>query len=481
MSDDIGRDAVRGVAWLGGGQLVRQVVGLATTATLARLLTPDDFGLFGMTYIAMEAAQLLTAFGFGAAIVQRQETSQRVLTAALWSNVLLGLVIGLLLVGAGPLLAWYFKREEVALLVIPLSLSMLVATVSVVPQSLLTQRLRFASITQAQVVGSLVAAAAAVGAALSGAGYWSLALQPLVGGLVTGALMARAAAWAPQGWPEFSAVKAMLGFSGNLLGSHLVNWLGRSLPSLILGRQMSASQLAAYGLASGITGAVLTQISAVIVRVLFPTLSALKEEPERLHNAWSQACSGIAITAFPLLAVIIGTAPDFVWVVLGSQWHEAVEPLRWLTAAMALQAVFTTSSTVIMALGRTDWLLKLSVLTTVALGVALLIGVRFGLEGAAIAYALVSGASYLLSAALACKVSGYPLSRLLGSLAPWSLAALVGGLGAWWITSSIDWSPLPRLALSSLVGGAGYVVGLLLLAPRRTLSLVHGIWSRLRP
>lgn len=481
MSEGLGRQAVRGVAWLGGGQLIRQVIGLLTTAVLARLLTPDDFGLFGMSYMAAELAQLLTAFGFGAAIVQRQVESPSILTSAFWANILLGLVIAGVLVACGPLLALYFRRDEVAHLMWPLALNMVVAAAVVVPQAILTQRMHFVSITQAQAVGSVCAAVAAVSAAYLGAGYWSLAIQPMVGGIVTGLMMVRASRWTPRGRPAFEHIREMLGFSTNLMGSHVVGWAGRNMAGMVLGRQLGAAQVAVYGLASGITGAVLTQISSVIVRVLFPTLSVLKDEPQRLHNAWSQSCAGIAVVAFPLLAVIIGVADDFVMVVLGSQWTEAADPLRWLSAAMAFQAVLTTSSTMLMAMGRTDWLLRLSVVTTLALFGGLWLGSQFGVTESALAYSLISTASYLMTTTLACRVCGLPLRRLLGSLLPWAASACVAGLvaqcGVWLLP---DWLPLPRLLVCSLAGGVAYLAMLALVARDRTTSLINSIWKNLR-
>ena len=190
MNEGLGRQAVRGVAWLGGGQLIRQVIGLLTTAVLARLLTPDDFGLFGMSYMAAELAQLLTAFGFGAAIVQRQVESPSVLTSAFWANILLGLIIAGLLVASGPLLALYFRRAR--------SGAPDVAAgpehggrcsrrrTAGHPDPADALRLHHPSTGRGQRV---CAAVAAVTAAYLGAGYWSLAVQPMVGGIVTGLMM----------------------------------------------------------------------------------------------------------------------------------------------------------------------------------------------------------------------------------------------------------------------------------------------------
>lgn len=481
MTQDIGRQAVRGAAWLGSGQLVRQVIGFATTATLARLLSPDDFGLFGMTYVAAEFAQILTAFGFGAAIVQRQVTSPQVLNTCFWFNIGIGIGVGLLLVACGPLLSTYFRRAEIMGLLLPLALNMLVSAAMVVPQAILTQRMQFADMIKAQTLGSLIAAAAAVGAALAGAGYWSLAVQPLVGNLITGSMMMLYARWRPAGRPRRSDVDGMLNFSTNLLASNVITFFGRNMPVLMIGRQLGANALAVYSLASGITGTIIFQVSSVVVRVLFPTLSALKDEPRRLQTAWLRSCSAIAIIAFPTMAGTAAVAGDVVYVILGPQWVASAEPLRILCVAMAVQAVLTTSGTVLMALGRADRLFQIAIATTLATAAALWLGALHGIAGAATGYAVVAVMSYLVTTWLACRQAGLPLRQLLAELAPWALAAVAAGAAMAAAALPLDaWIPIARLAVCGAVGTVVYAASLMLFARARTFDLVSDIVSRLR-
>lgn len=481
MTQDLGAKAVRGVAWLGSGQMVRLAVSFGTSVLLARLLAPSDFGLFTMTYMAAELAQLFAAFGFGSAIIQQQTTKPSVLNSCFWANLAIGLVVGVGLLASGPVLELYFRATGITPLLMPLALNMLLSSGMVVPQSLLTQRLQFKHLTAAQVTGSIAAALATVAAAAAGLGVWSLALQPLVGNLVTGGMMLTYSRWLPARRFDFADIRPLLHFSNNLLAHNFIDFVARNLPVLIIGRVLGAAAVGFYGMATGLTGVVVFQISSVIVRVLFPTLSALKEDARALREAWFKATSAIAVLAWPVMAGAIATAPDLIPVVFGERWSPSIVPFQVLCVLMSVQAVATTSSTVLMALGRADLMLRITVISALAYAVALLFGTQFGVTGVAVGYAAVGVVSLMTSTYVAARQARASFGLLLIDLLPWAWAAIATGLlmaGASYLLR--DQSSVVRLLLCIVVGTIGYPASLWLLARRRTLALYKEIASRLQ-
>ena len=481
MTADLGTRAVRGVAWLGGGQLLRQGIGFITTITLTRLLAPEDFGLFAMTYVAVEFAQLVTNFGFGAAIVQRQVSSPAVLNTCFWLNIMLAAVVAAVMLAGAPALAGYFGRHELSGLMLPLSLNVAISAAMVVPQSLLTMRMQFRQIIMAQTIGSVIAAVVVVTAAAQGLGYWSLALQPMVGSAVTCLAMMVYGRWWPGREMAWREVRGLMDFSGFVLLGSVVSFLARSMPTFVIGRVLGSSALALYGLASGITGTIIYQVSSVIVRVLFPMLSSIKDDPPRLRAAWSRATAGISAVAMPLMAGVAATASDFVFVVLGAQWADAAGPLRYLCVAMAFQSVLTTSGTVLLSLGRARTNFVLSLVGGLGYGLALWLGVQHGLEGAAFGYMLACIGLNLLTTLMACRAARVPALPLLAELAPWAAgaaaAAAAMALVVQWLP---DWLPLARLVAASGAGALVYLAAIALLARERARSLAVDIASRFK-
>lgn len=480
MSDDLGNRAVRGAAWLGGGQFLRQILAIGTQVVLARLLFPDDFGLFAMAFAASEIAQILTDFGLGSAIIQKRTSNAIILATCFWMNLCIGILVAIGLLAASPLLTSYFKQPEIALLLLPLAFNMVVSASMVVPQALLTQRLQFREQTIAQIIGSVAGSICAISVAVSGGGVWALAVQPVAGTLVTGVAYFWFARWLPNRRPRLSSIKSMLTFSTQLLGVSLINTLGRNIHAFILGRLLSSTALGLYNFASGITGTIIFQVSSVIVRVMFPTLSKLQDDPERAGTAWIKASSAIAIISFPAMAGIIAIAPDLVPVVFGEQWIPAIDVLRILCLLMAVQSVLTTSSTVLMAVARTDLLLRNSLYLTPSIAVALLLGVEYGIEGAAVGYSIVNIIAFVVLSIMACRELRMPIIRYYHSLLPWAFAAIVMGAGVTLSALALEHqSPLTRLTSCIVIGMTLYPGILLITARRSTLGLVNDIRSRM--
>lgn len=481
MSADLGTRAVRGVAWLGGGQVLRQGIGFLTTITLTRLLAPDDFGLFAMTFVAVEFAQLITNFGFGAAIVQRQVTSNVVLNTCFWLNILISALISALMLAGAPAMGAYFGRAELEGLMAPLALNVAISAALVVPQAVLTMRLQFRQIIIAQTIGSVVAAVVVVSAAAAGLGYWSLALQPVVGNAVTCVVMMVFCRWRPSWQFAFGEVRGMMDFSGFVLAGSMVGFLGRSMPIFIIGRMLGSSSLALYGLASGITGTIIYQVSSVIVRVLFPTLSIIKDDPPRLRAAWARATSGIAAISLPVMAGVAATAADFVVIVLGAQWADAAGPLRWLCISMAFQSVLTTSGTVLLARGQARLGFMLAVVSAGSYAAALWLGAQYSLEAAAAGYTLASVLVNLGTTWFACRSARIPFVPMLGELVPWVLTAGFAALCMVFVVQALPgWTPVPRLLLAAAVGTVVYVAAVWLVARQRAWALITDIASRFK-
>jgi PST family polysaccharide transporter len=480
VTQDLGRKAVKGVAWLGSGQLIRLVISFGTSVMLARLLAPSDFGLFTMTYMAAEMAQLFAAFGFGSAIIQQQTTKPAVLSSCFWTNLAIGLVVGLGLIASGPIVELYFQAKGITPLLGPLALNMLISSALVVPQSLLTQRLQFKQITTAQVVGSVAAAATAVVASALGMGVWALALQPLVGNLVTGAMALSYSRWLPQWHFEFGDVRPLLHFSNSLLANNFIDFIARNLPVLIIGRVLGAAAVGFYGMATGLTGVVVYQISSVIVRVLFPTLSVLKDDPTAMRGAWFKSTSAIAILAWPMMAGAIAVAPDLLPVVFGPKWAPSIVPFQVLCVLMCVQAVATTGSTVLMALGRADLMLRITLGSTVAYALALWTGAQFSITAVAVAYAMVGIASLVTSVFVASREARVDFVAMLVDLRPWALASAATGL-LMFGSGQLMAGQLPaiRLAACIAVGTLSYPALLWFTARQRSLALYEEVAGRM--
>ncbi|MEW6513529.1 MAG: MOP flippase family protein [Pseudomonadota bacterium] len=396
--------AVRGVLWSGGGQAIKQILQIVTSITLARLLAPQDFGLMGMTMVFISVAQLFADFGIGAAIIQSQTKSRIVLSSSFWANLAIAATLALIIALCAPAIAAFYNNPELTPLIAVAALTMVLAGISVVPLSILGRDMRFADLTKSQVAGTLCGSTAAIALAWSGFGVWSLVAQPIVGSSVVLAMVMKQVGWLPSLEFSLSSITQHMRFGGGVLGANLITYVQRNTDSLLIGKYLGSGPLGYYQMAYQLMLFPLQQVSSVMVRVLFPTLSQLQHDLPRLRSAYLKAISAIALITFPMMMGLFAVAEDFIIVVLGEKWLPMLPVLQILAWVGMMQSVATTVGTIYLSVGAIRKAFLLSLGTTPLLVGALIAGLPWGIQGVAISYALISFSIFYLTLFLAFRL-----------------------------------------------------------------------------
>jgi PST family polysaccharide transporter len=424
-TSSLGIAAARGVFWTGGGQALRQVIQLIASVALARLLTPDDFGLLGMTLVFMGVAQLFADFGIGAAIVQSSQVDRIVLSSCFWANAGVALVVSLLLALASPLAGAFYGDPRVVPLLLVLSSSLILSGVTVVPRATLLRDMAFAQVAKAQVVGSLAGAVAAVTMAWLGLGVWSMVMQPIVGSAVTILLVMAYAGWIPRLEFSWHRIRDLAGFSAGVLGSDLLNFANRNADTLLVGRYLGSGQLGYYSMAYQLMLYPLSQVSSVIVKVLFPALSRMQGDKHRLRQAYLRSISAIAFVTFPMMVGLFAVSREFVSVVFGEKWLPMLPVLDILCWVGMMQSVGTTLGTIYLSTGRIRTAFLLTLCSTPIFILSFVIGLRWGITGVALGYAIASAGLFYVGLWLAFAIVGLTFREFHRALAKPLVASVI--------------------------------------------------------
>ena len=450
--------AARGVAWTGGGQILRQLIQVGTSIALVRLLSPDDFGLIGMAMFFVGLGQLLADFGVGSAILQSRTEDRVVLSSCFWLNVLVAGTLAALVLVCAPLIGRFYQRTDLAPVVAALSLNLLLSGLAVVPSALLSRDMRFSVIARAQVAGSLAGAVAAITLAWQGFGVWSLVAQPLCGAATSLAIFVVAQRWVPTfefSWPK---VAPLARFSAALLGTNLVGYANRNTDSLLVGRVLGAAALGFYAMAIQLMLYPLQQVSSVIVRVLIPTLVQIQDDLPRLRAAYLRAVGAIALVTFPIMGGLFALADDFVLVVFGASWAPMAPLLKVLAWVGMLQSVGTTVGTIYLATGTMGIALRVTLIGAPVLIGGMAAGLPWGIQGVAVGYAVATFSLFYYTAITAFRVIDLRLAdfhaALLRPLA--STFAMLAGLYALGLLT-VGSPPATRLGAGVLGGALMYL------------------------
>ena len=385
-----GVTATRSVFWVGGGQVFRQILGVITSVILARLLAPTDFGLIALAYVFIELGQLFADFGIGAAVIQSKQVTRTVLSSAFWANVVVGLVLMVIMLAAAPVVGHYYDDTRIVWILVSLSITLLLSGMVVVPRATLHKELRFGFAVKAQMMGSLIGSIVAVVMALGGMGVWSLVAQPVCGSTVTLTLTLWYARWRPHWEYSWNSIRSLAQFSANVLGTSVLSHLNNNADKLLVGKVLGNAALGFYSLAFQLMLYPMTHVASVIVKVLFPTLSALQDDLPRLRNAYLKSTAAVALITFPLMIGLLVVSRDFVDVVFGEKWLPMVPVLQVLCLVGMGKSVATTVGAVYLSTARTREHFLIALVMLPLSVVAFVIGLRWGIVGVAFGYAAVA-------------------------------------------------------------------------------------------
>ena len=386
----LGARVVSGAAYKFLGIALRTLITLGSTAWLARLLVPADFGYVAMATVITELAAMLGALGLGNVLIQRPVITRLQLDTVFWASLALGGVLALLVLALSFGAGWLFADAQVRPLLRALSVTFIFNSLSVVPGVVLSRLLRFNTEFWANMAVVALRALAAVLCALAGWGVWSLVAGALVGTLA-GVLVSFACV--PY-WPRLRFEAALLRqnwrTSGGYFGSGLLYYLNTNLDLLLIGRQLGATPLGYYQNARALTDEIRGRIAMPIQQVLFPAFSAAQSEPERVRQLVLRAGSLLAALVIPVGVGVSANAPELVLVLYGEQWRAMTGVMSLFGISAALRAATALAAPLFNACNRVGLAFRYNLISSTLMVGAVLWAMPYGVERVAQAVMLTS-------------------------------------------------------------------------------------------
>jgi PST family polysaccharide transporter len=428
---------------------------------LARLLVPADYGLMGMAIVVTNFANMFRDLGTSAALIQRKDISDELVSTLLWTNLAIGAVLACAVIGAAFPARWYFKEPRVVPLLCALAPTFILAGLSTVQQALIQRALQFSLLARVEVQSTAFSVAVGISAAVAGYGVWSLIAQTLAGGVASAVLLWTLSAWRPRWHFSLAQLRSVLHYGLNLTAFSTLNYFLRNADSLLIGRRLGTQSLGYYSMAYKIMLYPLNTISSSVGRALFPAFSRLQEDDTTFQRGYLRAIGFISLITFPLLMGLMAVARPAVATMLSAKWLPIVPLLFVLCPLGMVQSVGATVGLVFTARGRTDILFRVGGCCAVATVVAFVAGLSWGgVLGLCIAYLAIELLETPFCFYFACRQIKMPMAALLrplrGPLLCSTLMAVIVNLSYSPIASVLG----PRVGL---VAGVAEGVGLYLL------------------
>lgn len=377
-------DVVSGGFWVGLGFIGQQGVAVLRTLILARLLTPEDFGLAGIVMLTLFAGFMLTEWGVESALIQRAELASRAVDVAWTLTILRGCGLFLLAQMVAPWIAIAFGRPDTESLLRIGAISFLLVNVSAVPAALLLRELRFRVRVMFDAGRDVFGTLCAIALALWLRNAWALLI-----GLLLGQLAAAVAIWfLHQFRPRWVLDRVLLRefwkFGRHLYASGLMAYVVTRGDDITVGKLRGVAELGQYQVVFGIAEMLTRGLSEMVSKVVFPAYSRITSEGRSLADAFDHVWRVHLLLLLPIVSLLILFPADFVALFLGSQWLPAAIPFAVLVLAETLRALAAACGTLILAGGKTAYLSRIK-LIEIACFAALIVPMtaRWGMTGAA--------------------------------------------------------------------------------------------------
>ncbi|OHB73464.1 MAG: hypothetical protein A2W17_06010, partial [Planctomycetes bacterium RBG_16_41_13] len=450
--------SVRGGTFILAGQGASFILQLASTAILARLLMPEEFGLVGMVAAFTGFAQLFKDLGLSDATVQQKDLTQQKVSNLFWINACLGLLTMIVIVGLSPIIAWFYGDMRLRNISIALSISFIFGGLTVQHQALLNRQMHFGHITLISIIANFLGSLAGIIMAWMGFKYWSLVWKEVIISFFVASgswLMCR---WLPGLPSRRAGIGSMLKFGGDITGFNIMTYFTKSVDNILIGRFWGATALGLYDRAYKLMYFPLQRIRLPLGSVAFPALSAFQNDRGKYREYFEKMVELMTFIYMPLVVYLGIYSETIIRLVLGEKWIDAAAIFRILAFASFIIPVSSICDLVVKTCGLTRRYLLWGTVNSIYTVSLFAIGVHWGAVGVAAAYTI--GRYIIFYPSIWYRLRGTPISvsSFFQSIYPSMFSSILTGLALLMMSKFVAFeSIIAEIIVSSLVSVVLYL------------------------
>ena len=376
---------VKGVAALGVGKGLGRVISFANTILLARILSPEDYGLMAMAMVVCGFIAFFNEIGLGSAIIQRKDISAKQLDGAFSISVIASVVLYSFTYLIAPNVGEFYNNEKIAEMLIVLAISFIVGGVATVSNALISKNMQFKVLAGIELATILIQAALTLILALLDYETWSLVFGFVFAQLVRSVLVIILARWRPTTFGAFKEAVDLIRFGLMVTYSRLTWYAYSNAATFIIGKVSGEKQLGIYSMASTLADLPTAHLTSLIRQVASPVFAKLQDDYAELNKLLYGFTAGLAAITFPALAGIAVTASELIPLLLGDQWLAVIFPLQALSVMGLIKSISPLLTQALTSAGKVYITAKYTTICSIIVPLSVFGGVLWqGINGVAI-------------------------------------------------------------------------------------------------
>lgn len=401
---------------------------------LARLLTPEEYGVMAMVSIFIAISNSIIDSGFSSALIRKVKVKPIEYNTVFYFNLLISLLLYICLFFISPFIALFFREPILCEVMRVIGLILIINALSIIPYTIFVREINFKTQTIISLIASVGSGVIGVWMAFSGQGVWSLVGQQLGRQCLNTLFLWFFCHWKPTVSFSMTAFKEMFGFGSKLLLSGLLDTIYKDIYYIVIGRCFSSSILGQYTRAKQFSMVFSTNLTTVVQRVSFPVLSSIQDDSIRLREAYRKVIKSTMLVSFTCMLGLAAIAKPLLILLISDKWLPAVYFLQIVCFSNMLYPLHAINLNILKVKGRSDVFLKLEVIKKVLAIFPILVGVYLGIEMMLWGSVIISVISYFLNAYYSASLINYSVYEQLKDIFPSFIVSLGVGFLMWSIS-----------------------------------------------
>lgn len=442
---------VKGVGWSAADAFLGQGVTFVVGLVLARLLSPEEYGLIGIVTIFTTVMMGIVDSGFSSALIRKKDTTDADYNTMFITNMAMSLLVYSLLWLCAPAIALFFERPELIKITRVTGLILIIQATSITQVTVLTKRIDFKTKTKASIVSAIISGLVGIAMALMGFGVWSLVAQRLSHTLLYSICLWILNHWWPNGSFNKESFHYMWGFGWKLMLSGILNNTWNQLYQVVVGKFYSPATLGQYSRSKEYASIFSANLTSIIDRVTYPALAEVQDDKARMISAYRRVIKTTMFVTVVCMFYLGAVAEPLIYCLIGPQWHEAATYLPLICISMSLYPLHAINLNMLKVQGRSDLFLYLEIVKKIISIGPLCLGIFVNIYWMLIGSIVAGIIAFFLNTYYTGKQLGYSSWQQLNDIAPSYFIATIVALSVFFL-KYLHFSYFIILAVQIVVG-----------------------------
>ena len=380
MESSLKDKTVRGASWSFIDNFVTIGITFVVSIILARILSPEEFGLIGIITIFISVFNSIVDCGFSSALIRKTNIRNIDYSTIFIFNIVFSVLLAALLCVCSPLIANYFGQTELDLLLKIMSVIVIINGVSIVQNTILVRNIDFKTQARNSLIASFISGVVSIVLALFGFGVWSLAIQQILKQLINSIMLWGFTTWRPKFEFSVSSFKEQFSFGWKLLMSGIIDTIWNEIYTVVIGKCYSAATLGQYSKSVQFKNLFSNNLTFIVQRVYYPMLSSIKDDYDKLLEISRRVTKATMFVAIMLMLFVSATSDEIILTLIGDKWLDAAKYLRIISLYGMLFPLQSMNLDLLKVKGRSDIHLYLEIAKKI-IGIGpIMLGVLINIE-----------------------------------------------------------------------------------------------------